>query len=252
MVVGERSGEHDPDLFLVGQIALRDLAFLFEAPQRIELQPSCVDQSAVGRTAPVAAFAQRDGGFGREGEAFVAGQVVLNEDAEVAVGAEFAVDDAAVDELEQSRRGDLRAAALYLGLSESEAPGGRGPVVEDGVGDDVGVAAGVGGVARESQLDVVDQLGRVDVAVELDLQPLDARLDLAEGEIAVEGEPDEALHPQTHGQRETFARGAVGDAFADFDRERRSAAYGVGLRGCGRRPGAEQCAEQQQGAAGGT
>ena len=217
VVVGIGARQQYLDLLFVGQVALERFALLLEPPQRIEFQPPCVDQPAAGRTAPIAPLAQGDGAFGRKGEPVAARQVVADEDAEIAVGAEFAVDDAAVDELQHARRGDLGASCLYLGLSQPETPGRSRAVVEYGVADDVGVAAGVGGVAREPKLDGVNQLRRVDVSVELDLQALDAGLDFVQPETAVERECHKVLHPQPHGERKPLAGRTVGDALADFE-----------------------------------
>ena len=187
VVVGVGSGEQNLHPLLEFVVALDDVALRLEASQRIEFQTPRIGQPSGRRTAPVAAFAQRDGALCREVEALAVAHVVFAEEPEVAVEVEFAVDDAPVDELQGARRVDPRAVGLDLGLPEADVPGGVGHVVDDGVAHDVHVAAGqrlcvVGG---ESQLDRVDQFGRIDVTVEAQPQPFDAGLaDFDVGHVA--------------------------------------------------------------------
>ena len=253
------------------EIALQQVALRRETPQRVELQTPHVDHAAVGRRTPVAALAQRDGTFGREVETLALAHVVFAEDTEVAVEVELAVDDAAVDELQGARRVDARTVGLDLGLAEADVPAGVGHVVDDGVAHDVHVSVGqhLGVVGRESQLDRVDQLGRVDVAVEAQPQPLDARLGLREREVAVERQPDHVLHAEAERHLEEVVARAERDAAPDLDvghvaqtreqlgvvcerigREDRLCEQGafcvpVGVLGRGRRGAAEQQQEEK-------
>lgn len=218
-VVGVGASQQDAHLLLVFEVAFDDVALRLETPQRVELQASRIGQSAVGRRAPVAALAQRDGAFGREAEALADAAVVFTEESEVAVEVEFSVDDAAVDELQGTRRVDAGAVGLDFRLSEADVPVCVGYVVDDCVADDVRVAVGqlLGVVGSESELDGVDQLGRVDVTVEAQAQPLDARLGLREREVAVEREPHHVLHAEAQRHRVPLAPRLEGDALAYLD-----------------------------------
>lgn len=218
-VVGVGACQQDAHLLLVFEVAFDDVALRLETPQRVELQASRIGQSAVGRRAPVAALAQRDGAFGREAEALADAAVVFTEESEVAVEVEFSVDDAAVDELQGARRVHAGAVGLDFRLSEADVPVSVGYVVDDCVADEVRVAVGqllrvVGG---ESELDGVDQFGRIDVAVEAQAQPLDARLGLREREVAVEREPYHVLHAEAERHRVPLASRLEGDALAHLD-----------------------------------
>ena len=219
VVVGVGSGEQNLHPLLEFVVALDDVALRLEASQRIEFQTPRIGQPSGRRTAPVAAFAQRDGALCREVEALAVAHVVFAEEPEVAVEVEFAVDDAPVDELQGARRVDPRAVGLDLGLPEADVPGGVGHVVDDGVAHDVHVAAGqqlcvVGG---ESQLDRVDQFGRIDVTVEAQPQPFDAGFGLGEREVVVERQRQKVLHAEAHRQFEPVVFGPEGDALADLD-----------------------------------
>ena len=63
-VVGVGASQQDAHLLLVFEVAFDDVALRLETPQRVELQASRIGQSAVGRRAPVAPLAQRDGPLG--------------------------------------------------------------------------------------------------------------------------------------------------------------------------------------------
>ena len=219
MVVGVGSGHEYLDLLLAFEISLHHVAFRLEPPQRVELQPSRVGKPAVGRTAPVAAFAQRHRTFGREVEALAPAHVVFAEEPEIAVEVELAVDDAAVDKLQGARRVNARPVGLDLGLPEPDVPLGAGDVVDDCVAHNVHIAVGqrfrvVGG---ESQLNRIDQFRGIDVPVEAQAQALDLRIGFREREILVERESHHVLHPEAHCQREPVAFGAERDALADFE-----------------------------------
>ena len=104
VVVGIGSRQQYLDPFFAFEVAFEHVAFRFEPSQRIEFQTSRVGHSSDRRTAPVAAFAQRYGAFGREVEPLALTHVVFAEESEAAVEIEFAVDDAPVDELQGARR----------------------------------------------------------------------------------------------------------------------------------------------------
>ena len=267
VVVGVGPGEQDAGAFLEVEIPFQQVALGREAPQRVEFQTPRVGHPSVRRAAPVAAFAERHGAFGREVEAALAVEVVLAEEPEVAVEVEFAVDDAAIDELQGARRVDPCAVGLDLGLSEPDVPFGARDVVDDGVAHDVHVPVGqhLGVVAGESQLDRVDQLGRIDVAVEPQAEPFHAGVGLGEGEIVVERQRQQVLHPETHRQFEPFVFGPEGDALAHLDVGHvaqlldqfvgrvgrndfglRLDGSGLRLPGCGRRPAGGEQEEQDR------
>ena len=154
-----------------------------------------------------------------EVEAALAVEVVLAEKSEIAVEVELAVDDAAVDELQGARRVDPRAVGFDLGLSEPDVPFGARDVVDDGVAHDVHVSVGqhLGVVTGESQLNRVDQLGRIDVTVEAQPEAFYPGVGLGEREIVVERQRQEVLHPETHRQLEPVVFRAERDALADLD-----------------------------------
>ncbi len=219
VVVGVGSGQQDAHPLLVVEIALQQVALRSEASQRVQLHAPRVGQAAARRGTPVASFAQRDGGFGREVESFAPERVVFAEETEVAVEVEFAVHDAAIDELKGARRIDARAVGLDLRLSESDVPCGVGHVVDDGVAHDVRrtVRERLGVVAGESQLHGVNQFRGVDVAVEPQAQPLDAGVGFRQREVFVERERQKILHSETHRQFEPVVFRPERDAPAHFE-----------------------------------
>lgn len=219
VVVGVGSRQQDPDLFFAFEVAFEHVALRFEPPQRIEFQTPRVGQSSVRRTAPVAAFAQRYGAFGREVESVALTHVVFAEESEVAVEVEFAVDDAPVDELQGARRVGARPVGLDLGLAEPDVPFGTGHIVDDGVADDVHVAVGqrFGIVGGEAQLYGVNQFRGVDVSVETQSQTFYLRVGFGERKILVERQSHHVLHAEAHGQRKPVAFGTERDALAHFE-----------------------------------
>ena len=219
VVVGIGSRQQYLDPFFAFEVAFEHVAFRFEPSQRIEFQTSRVGHSSDRRTAPVAAFAQRYGAFGREVEPLALTHVVFAEESEAAVEIEFAVDDAPVDELQGARRVGARPVGLDLGLAEPDVPFGAGHIVDDGVADDVHVAVGqrFGIVRGEAQLYGVNQFRRVDVSVETQPQAFYLRVGFGEREILVERQSHHVLHAEAHGQREPVAFGAERDALAHFE-----------------------------------
>ena len=103
-------------------VALDVLALRVKTPQRKQLQTACVRESAIVRRAPVPAFAERHGGQCRQCELVNAAVIILPEQSEITVAAEFAVDNAPVHELQRSGRIQHCPVRLYLGLAEAEVP----------------------------------------------------------------------------------------------------------------------------------